>query len=72
MSAQSLERQLARMGLAGKVEGRGKLAILTLDDLHATRTAEVRAAALALAAKHGFTNLAVELADETGAALPRD
>jgi hypothetical protein len=73
MSAKALERQLATLGLAGRVEARGTLAVLTLDDPGSRAFAERRAAAVALAAEHGFTHLALELEDDRDgrASLPR-
>ena len=67
-----LARRLAAVGIRGAVEARGSLAVLTLDDVHAIRREEVRAAALRLAREHGFTHLALEPPGaEDDAALPR-
>lgn len=73
MNAKVLEQQLATLGLAGRVEARGTLAVLTLRDPASLASAERRAAAVALAAEHGFTHLALELEDDRDgrASLPR-
>lgn len=62
--AEALARRLAALGLVGTVEARGKLAVLALHDLRAVREPGVRAAAVAAAAEHGFTTLALELGDD--------
>lgn len=74
MSVRILESELAALGLAGALEARGKLAVLTLRDVRAVGDETVRAAAVALAIRHGFTNLALELDDGTDdrASLPGD
>jgi hypothetical protein len=73
VSAETLEAQLAALGLAGTLETRGTLAVLTLRDAHAAGDEAVRAAAVTLAARHGFTHLALELDDgDDRASLPRD
>jgi hypothetical protein len=74
VSARALEIALGACGIAGRVEARGALAILTLD---AGRTALAdearRTRALAVAREHGFTHLAVEYLDaDDRAALRRD
>ncbi len=75
MSAESLREALAALGLRGGVEARGALAILSLEgDAASLRDPSVRARALAIASEHGFTHLALEVADarSVGAAVPRD
>lgn len=74
MSAPSLETALAALGLAGHVEARGPLAVVTVRDARPAADPALRAAAVALAAEHGFASLALELDDHAGdrAALPRD
>ena len=58
-----LQRALAELGAAGTVEARGRLAVLTALDVAALAASpQARARALALAAEHGFTHLAVEIA----------
>jgi len=73
MSAKALEQQLATLGLVGRVEARGTLAVLMLHDPGALALAERRATAVALAAENGFTHLALELEDDRDgrASLPR-
>lgn len=73
MSAEALARDLAALGLPGRVEVRGKMAVLIARDPARAGDPTVRAAAAAAAARHGFTNLALDLdgADD-GAALPGD
>jgi hypothetical protein len=73
VSAELLAQGLAVLGLAGTVETRGKLAVLALRDAkgwHAARDPQVRAAAVALAAEHGFTNLALALEDDCDGRAP--
>ncbi len=72
-SGDALAARLATLGLAGTIAVRGKLAVLTLRDASPLRDAALRAAAIAAAAEHGFTNLALEL-DDGGdrASLSRD
>lgn len=75
MSVDELRAGLAALGIDGVVEARGALAVLTIHgDSSAVREPSIRAAAVALAAKHGFTNLALEVLDESrdGAPLHRD
>jgi hypothetical protein len=74
MSAEALEQQLAAIGLVGRVEARGALAVLTLRDPGAVAIADRRAAAVALAGENGFTHLALELDEDDRddrASLPR-
>jgi hypothetical protein len=60
-NAKALERALSAEGVAGPIESRGRLAVLTPEP--GTRfDARVRRRLVALAREHGFTNLAVELA----------
>ena len=63
---------LAGIGLPGRVEPRGTLAVLLVDADTMTRLGEreVRAAALVLAREHGFTHLAVELSTDPGPDAP--
>jgi hypothetical protein len=74
MSAEELERRLAELGVPGRVEARGKLAILSLENPGALAEAERRSAAVALAREQGFTHLALELGDDSDrrATVPRD
>ena len=74
MSATALATALARIGLTGRVEALGPMAVLTVRDARAAADPGVRAAAVALAAEHGFASLALEMDDDAGdrAALPRD
>lgn len=74
MSGTALEAELAALGLAGRVEERGPLAVVTVHDARAAADPAVRAAAVALAAAHGFASLALELHDDAGdrAPLSRD
>ena len=71
MSADSLQAQLASLGLAGTLEAQGTLAVLTVRDARAAGNDAVREQAVALAARHGFTHLALELdvGDENDASL---
>jgi hypothetical protein len=73
VNAEALEQRLAALGLAGRVEARGTLAVLTLRDPSALAASERRSAAVALAAEHGFTHLALELEDDPDdrASVPR-
>ena len=60
--SESLERDLARAGIAARVEVRDRLALLILRDADASLTSEAqRRVALALAAEAGFTHVALEL-----------
>ena len=74
MSAESLRAQLAALGLAGTLETRGTLAVLTVRDAGAAGDDAVRERAVALAARLGFTHLALELddGDDDRASLPGD
>lgn len=72
MSVDGLAGALAGIGLRGRVEARGKLAVLVLRDPSAARDPEVREAAVAAALAHGFTNLALELDEHDRAPLPGD
>ncbi len=64
MSAESLERALAALGLPGKVEARGSLAVLTVQGQISLEELRLRDAAVAVAADHGYTHLALELLDD--------
>lgn len=72
MSVHELASALGRIGLGGRVEARGKLAVLVLRDPSAARDPDVREAAVAAAREHGFTNLALELDEHDRAPLPGD
>ena len=75
MSAASLREALAALGLRGVVEERGALAVLSLEgDGAPLRDPAIRARALAITSEHGFTHLALEVADarSVGAAVRRD
>jgi hypothetical protein len=72
MSVDHLTTRLEALGLAGVVEARGTLAILTLRDPQALGDPVVRKVAVAAAAEEGFTHLALELDDrDDRAPLPR-
>ena len=73
-AADSLGRSLASIGVAGRVEAHDRLAVLVSSDPSMWNDAQVRRRALALAREHGFTNLALEIGDDTAtrATLPRD
>ena len=65
MTTQALAAGFAALGLAGTVEARGSLAILTVSNatsIAAAGNADLRASAVALAARHGYAALALELA----------
>jgi hypothetical protein len=77
--ARALEAALARLGIAGRVEARERLAVLVPSGgIAGLADAATRRRASALAREHGFTHLALELVDEPadgrggGAALHRD
>lgn len=62
--SEELQRALGAAGIAARVEARERLAILIPDDIETDLTSEQkRRAALALAAQHGFTHVALELLD---------
>ena len=62
--SEALERDLARAGIAARVEVRDRLALLIPRDADANLTSEPqRRTALALAAERGFTHVALELLD---------
>jgi hypothetical protein len=62
--SEGLERDLARAGIAARVEVRDRLALLIPRDADASLTSEgQRRVALALAAAAGFTHVALELLD---------
>jgi hypothetical protein len=63
VSADSLQAQLAALGLAGTLETSGTLVVLTVRDVRAAADDAVRERAVALAMRHGFTHLALELDD---------
>jgi hypothetical protein len=78
-SAPALEAALGRLGIAGRIEARARLAVLVPSGgLAPLADAATRRRAFALAREHGFTHLALELVDEPadgrgdGAALHRD
>ena len=72
MSAAALEGALADIGLHARVEADGPLAILTLTDGARLADVAARETVVALAARHGFSHVALELTDDsaTGASLP--
>ncbi|HEX6534092.1 MAG TPA: hypothetical protein VF041_05820 [Gemmatimonadaceae bacterium] len=72
MSAEALEAALEALGVHGRVEVRGKLAIVTVRDAAALRDPAVRERAVAAAQSHGFTNLALELGHDGDAPLSGD
>jgi hypothetical protein len=75
LSAESLREALAALGLRCAVEERGALAVLSLEgDAALLRDPVIRARALAITSEHGFTHLALEVADarSVGAAVRRD
>ena len=73
MNEESLRAQLAALGLAGTLETRGTLAVLTVRDVRTAGDDAVRERAVTLAARHGFTHLALELEDgEDRASLSGD
>ena len=68
MSAPSLAAALAAHGVDARVDARAALAVLTVPNADAAerlRDADVRRAVIALAAQHGFTTVALELASAT-------
>ena len=73
MSAESLERSLAALGLRGRVEVRGSLAVLAGEDPVSLEELRLRDAAVSMAVVHGYTHLALELLDDVDddASLPR-
>lgn len=71
MSAQSLERALAGLGVADPVvEARDTLAVLTLRDAASLADPRVRDAVVQLALEHGFTHLALELVGDVAPDAP--
>jgi hypothetical protein len=76
VSTAALEDALRSIGTDVRVEQRDRLAVLaaTADDaLPDLSDAATRRAIVALASRHGFTHVALELADEAERApLPRD
>ncbi len=74
MSAKSLERALAALGIPGKVEVRGSMGVLAVDGDVDLSDPRLRDAAIGAAADHGYTHLALELLDgvHDGASLHRD
>jgi hypothetical protein len=74
LNADALRTGLASLGIDGVVEARGALAILIVGDSSALRDPAIRKAAVALAAEHGFKNLALEVLEESrdGASLHSD
>lgn len=73
MSAESLERELASLGVRGTIEELGSLAVLTLAEEQGVDDG-MRAAIVQLATQHGFTHIALDLQGgaEDRAALHRD
>jgi len=75
MSAESLETALRARGIACRVEGLERLALLRPDGpIPVLEEAAARREAVALLREHGFTHLALELVDESAgdAAVHRD
>ena len=75
MSAAALRSALAAAGLAAEVEERERLAIIRPTGAAASRAiAGQRARVITLAAAHGFSHVALEIAPapRSDAALPRD
>lgn len=74
MSAAALEGALAAIGLHARVEAEGPLAILTVTDGARLADGTAREAVVALAARLGFSHVALALTDDsaTGASLPGD
>jgi hypothetical protein len=71
VSAESLQRALSELGIDCKVEAREKLAVIVPRDAPANlRDAPTRRAALALLAEHGFTHLALEIAESSSDDAP--
>ncbi len=64
MSAADLEAALAAMGIHGRIEADGPLAILSITDGSRLADPATRDAVVALAARHGFTHIALELTDD--------
>ena len=73
MSAESLERSLEALGLRGRVEVRGSLAVLAGEEHVSLEELRLRDAAVSMAVGHGYTHLALELLDDVDddASLPR-
>ena len=68
MSAAALEERLRAMGIACRVEGAERLAVLIPDGpVTALEDARIRRDAIALVRAHGFTHLALEIVDEAAA-----
>ncbi len=67
MSAPSLSQALAAHGVEARVEARGALAVITVPNgvAERLRDAALRRAVVDLAAKHGFTTVALEMASAT-------
>lgn len=72
MSAEALATALEALGVRGRVEARGKLAIVTVRDADALRDPALRERAVAVAQAHGFANLALELGRDGDAPLSGD
>lgn len=75
MSAPSLAAALAALDVDARVEARDALAVITVPNADVAERlcdAELRGAVIALAARHGFKTVALELASPTDdrAALP--
>lgn len=63
MSAETLMDALAAAGCPARVEARGRLAVVITEDPRPLADETIRRTALRLAREHGFTHLALELAD---------
>jgi hypothetical protein len=74
VSAAALEGALASIGLDARVQAEGPLALLTITDGARLADGTARETVVALAARHGFSHVALALTDDsaTGASLPGD
>lgn len=63
MSAETLRDALAASGCLVRVEARGRLAVVITEDPRPLADETIRCTALRLAGEHGFTHLALELAN---------
>ena len=75
--ASALAAALSALGLPCRVEARVRLAVIMAGPAHAARLTDPasRREVFALAKRHGFTHVAIELsahAADAGAPLPRD
>lgn len=70
MSEVEFERELAQLGVRGRVESHGRVAVI-VPELPITADGDLRHRIVKLARTHGFTNVSVELAPND-AHLPGD